>query len=86
MRSAYSDLTSVPRASGHIPEQIEMIQQLIQDEHAYVVNGSVYFDVSSFEDYGKLSGRRLEDQEEGSREAVRSEKEPSGRFCAVEKG
>ncbi|MCO5187958.1 MAG: cysteine--tRNA ligase [Anaerolineae bacterium] len=63
-----------PRASGHIPEQIEMIQQLLREEHAYVVNDSVYFDVSSYPEYGKLSGRRVEEQEEGTREAVRSEK------------
>ncbi len=50
-----------PRASGHIPEQIEMIQQLIHDEYAYEVNGSVYFDVSALEGHGKLSGRRLEE-------------------------
>ncbi len=63
-----------PRASGHIPEQIEMIQTLINNGHAYEVDGSVYFDVSSFADYGKLSGRRVEELEEGTREAVREEK------------
>ena len=65
-----------PRASAHIPEQIEMIKQLVADEHAYEVNGSVYFDVSSFADYGKLSGRRVEELEDGARvvTAVREEK------------
>jgi cysteinyl-tRNA synthetase len=63
-----------PRASAHIPEQIEIVKKLLADEHAYEVNGSVYFDVSSFPDYGKLSGRRVEEQEEGTRETVRSDK------------
>ncbi len=63
-----------PRASGHIPEQIAMIQELIQKECAYEVNGSVYFDVTSDPDYGKLSNRHVEQQEAGSREAVRGEK------------
>ncbi|MDZ4768417.1 MAG: cysteine--tRNA ligase [Chloroflexota bacterium] len=63
-----------PRASGHIPEQIEMIETLIARGHAYVVNGSVYFDVTSAEAYGKLSNRRLDQQEAGSRETVRTEK------------
>jgi len=63
-----------PRASGHIPEQIKMIQTLIQKENAYVANGSVYFDVTSDPDYGKLSNRHVEQQEAGSRETVRDEK------------
>ena len=63
-----------PRASAHIPEQIEMIKKLIADGHAYEAGGSVYFDVSSFDGYGKLSGRKVEEMEEGTREQVRSEK------------
>ena len=53
-----------PRASGHIPEQIEMIQRIIDNGFAYVSNGSVYFDVITYSkdnDYGKLSGRIIED-------------------------
>jgi len=63
-----------PRASGHIPEQIKMIQELIDKGYAYEVNGSVYFDVTKAPDYGKLSNRRIETQEAGTREAVRGEK------------
>ena len=70
-----------PRASAHIPEQIEMIQTLLDKENAYEVNGSVYFDVTSDPDYGKLSNRRLDDQEEGSRETVRSEKKNPADFA-----
>jgi cysteinyl-tRNA synthetase len=63
-----------PRAAGHIPEQIKMIETLLQKGHAYEVNGSVYFDVTTDPDYGKLSNRRLDEQEEGVRIAERSEK------------
>jgi cysteinyl-tRNA synthetase len=63
-----------PRASAHVPEQIEMIKTLLAARHAYEVNGAVYFDVSSFPQYGKLSGRRVEELEEGARVAVREEK------------
>lgn len=70
-----------PRASGHIPEQIDMVQTLLEKGHAYEVNGSVYFDVSSFPDYGKLSGRVLEDQEEGARVDVLDEKRHPSDFA-----
>lgn len=53
-----------PRASGHIIEQIEMIKKIIDNGYAYESNGSVYFDVISYSknnDYGKLSGRIIED-------------------------
>ncbi len=67
-----------PRASGHIPEQIEMIRKLIEKGHAYEVNGNVYFEVSSNPDYGKLSGRSTEDSESGTRvEAASDKKHPS---------
>ncbi|MBC7814128.1 MAG: cysteine--tRNA ligase [Burkholderiales bacterium] len=63
-----------PRASAHIPEQIEMIQDLIGKNHAYEIEGSVYFDVTSDPDYGKLSNRKIDSQQAGSRETVRGEK------------
>jgi len=63
-----------PRASGHVPEQIKMVETLIRKGHAYEAKGSVYFDVTTASTYGKLSNRKLEEQEEGTREAVRSEK------------
>ncbi|HZD11611.1 MAG TPA: cysteine--tRNA ligase [Candidatus Binatia bacterium] len=70
-----------PRASGHIPEQIDMIKILLEKGYAYESNGSVYFDVSSYQDYGKLSGRVLEDQEEGARVAVLEEKRHPADFA-----
>jgi cysteinyl-tRNA synthetase len=51
----------VPRASGHIPEMIELIERLVENGHAYPGEGSVYFAVESFERYGKLSGRGLDE-------------------------
>ncbi len=60
-----------PTATGHIVEQIGMIEQLIEAGYAYVVNGSVYFDVKKYaasHDYGKLSGRVIEELFETTRE------------------
>ncbi len=59
-----------PLASGHIIEQIEMAKAILDQGLAYEVNGSVYFDVNKYNEdhnYGKLSGRKLEDLMEGSR-------------------
>ncbi|HXG38594.1 MAG TPA: cysteine--tRNA ligase [Bacteroidota bacterium] len=63
-----------PRATGHIIEQIELIKRLIEKGYAYEANGSVYFDVRKFPDYGKLSHRSLDEMVEGTRVEVRSEK------------
>jgi len=56
-----------PRASGHIPEQIELVKTLLEKGFAYEVNGSVYFEVAKFPEYGKLSGRKVEELIEGYR-------------------
>ena len=52
--------TYEPRATGHIPEMIVLMQRLIDSGHAYAVAGDVYFDVRSFADYGALSGQRID--------------------------
>jgi cysteinyl-tRNA synthetase len=60
-----------PTATGHIVEQVNMIEKIIADGYAYVVNGSVYFDVEKYaaaHDYGKLSGRVMDDLIETTRE------------------
>jgi cysteinyl-tRNA synthetase len=49
-----------PRATGHVPEMIALMQRLIDSGHAYAAGGDVYFDVSSQPDYGSLSGQRLD--------------------------
>jgi cysteinyl-tRNA synthetase len=80
-RSYFADMDALgvvrpdisPRASAHVPEQIKMAQTLIDKGFAYVVNGSVYFDVTKDADYGKLSNRRVEEQESGTRETVRAD-------------
>ena len=75
----------VPRASGHIIEQITMTQDLLDKGLAYEVNGSVYFDVSKWESYGELSGRNLDDTQEGTRVEVRSEKDDPHDFALWKK-
>jgi cysteinyl-tRNA synthetase len=60
-----------PTATGHIVEQINMIEKIIAEGYAYVSNGSVYFDVKKYaasHDYGKLSGRVIEDLLETTRD------------------
>lgn len=70
-----------PRASGHVPEQIEMIQTLIAKNHAYEVDGNVYFDVLSDADYGKLSNRRVDEQQAESRELIGGDKRHAADFA-----
>jgi len=59
-----------PRASGHIIEQIEEVKKILNSGYAYESNGSIYFDVEKFaseNEYGKLSGRKIEDLISNSR-------------------
>lgn len=59
-----------PRATGHIPEQISLVEAILKEGLAYEINGSVYFDVLKYNEtnnYGKLSGRDLENLLSGSR-------------------
>ena len=56
-----------PQATKEIPEMIEMVQNLIDSGHAYEKNGTVYFRVRSFEPYGKLSHKNIDDLESGHR-------------------
>ena len=78
-----------PRATGHIIEQIEMVQQILKNGFAYEVNGSVYLDVNKYNEtfpYGILSGRNLEDTLEGTRELDgQSEKKSSVDFAIWKK-
>ncbi|SHN24024.1 cysteinyl-tRNA synthetase [Cyclobacterium lianum] len=60
-----------PRATGHIPEQISLVEKILEEGLAYEVNGSVYFDVLKYNEtkkYGRLSGRVVEELMSGSRE------------------
>jgi cysteinyl-tRNA synthetase len=64
-----------PLATHEIPGMIEMIQGLIAKGHAYEVEGDVYFRVTSDDDYGKLSGRSIDDLQAGARIEVDERKE-----------
>ncbi|MBW1994003.1 MAG: cysteine--tRNA ligase [Deltaproteobacteria bacterium] len=74
----YSDMDALnvqradiePKATEHIKQMISVIENLIRKGHAYQINGDVFFSVESFRDYGKLSGRRLQDMEAGARVEV----------------
>ncbi|WP_152366034.1 cysteine--tRNA ligase [Microlunatus speluncae] len=71
--------TYEPRATGHIPEMIELISTLIDRGHAYAAedgSGDVYFDVRSWPDYGSLSGQRIEDMEPDPDEDFRGKRDP----------
>ena len=59
-----------PRATEYISEMIEMSSELIKKGHAYVAEGHVLFDVSSYEAYGELSGRSIDDMIAGARVEV----------------
>ncbi|MHC4762866.1 MAG: cysteine--tRNA ligase, partial [Planctomycetota bacterium] len=74
-----------PRASGHIVEQIEMVKVLLDKGYAYEVNGSVYFEVAKFKDYGKLSGRNVEEMLAGTRVEVSAEKKKPVDFALWKK-
>lgn len=56
-----------PRATAHIPQMIRIISGLIKKDYAYEKNGNVFFDVTKFDDYGKLSGNTLSNLKVGAR-------------------
>jgi len=74
------------RAAGHIPEMIALVKKLLDKDVGYEVEGNVYFDVSKFKDYGKLSGRRVEDLMEGVRVKVAEDKKHAADFALWKKG
>jgi len=56
-----------PRATEHIAEMIRLIERLVENGHAYPVNGNVYYDVTTFPAYGRLSGNTLDQLNAGAR-------------------
>jgi cysteinyl-tRNA synthetase len=71
--------TYEPRATGHIPEMLELIAQLIHKGHAYVApdgSGDVYFDVRSWPSYGELSNQRVDDMEPAADADPRGKRDP----------
>ncbi len=74
-----------PRATGHITEQIDLIQTLIHKGFAYEANGSVYFEVAKFEGYGKLSGRHVDEMVSGTRVTTSPDKKSPTDFALWKK-
>ncbi|KAF8099446.1 hypothetical protein N665_0243s0009 [Sinapis alba] len=70
-----------PRVSDHIPQIIDLIKQILDNGYAYEVDGDVYFSVDKFPTYGKLSGRKLEDNRAGERVAVDTRKRHPADFA-----
>ncbi|RCK70652.1 cysteine--tRNA ligase [Desertihabitans brevis] len=71
--------TYEPRATGHVPEMVELIEVLLERGHAYVAedgSGDVYFDVRSWPSYGELSGQRVEDMEPAADADPRGKRDP----------
>ncbi len=75
-----------PRVSEHVPEIIDLIETLVEKNYAYESNGSVYFDVTTFEEYGKLSNQDLEEIESQGDPDERSEKRHPADFALWKAG
>ncbi|MDD3066395.1 MAG: cysteine--tRNA ligase [Candidatus Gracilibacteria bacterium] len=73
--------TYFPRATEHIVEQLEMIKTLTAKGFTYETSDGIYYDVSKFADYGKLSGQSLEDKIAGARVEVKDEKRNQADFA-----
>ncbi|MFA6036269.1 MAG: cysteine--tRNA ligase, partial [Candidatus Micrarchaeia archaeon] len=72
---AVKPATKYPKATEHIPEMIELVQKLLQNGHAYIIEGSgVYYDISKFAEYGKLSHQPLEQLKSGARVEIEEKK------------
>jgi cysteinyl-tRNA synthetase len=69
-----------PHATAHIPQMIAMIEKLIADDHAYAAEGHVLFSIASYADYGKLSGRPMDEMIAGARVDVAPYKRDAGDF------
>ncbi|MGD8786445.1 MAG: cysteine--tRNA ligase [Phycisphaerales bacterium] len=74
-----------PRATGHILEQIGLVRTLLKKGYAYEANGSVYFDISKFAEYGKLSGRHVDEMLAGARVEVSPDKKNPADFSLWKK-
>lgn len=75
-----------PTASGHIIEQIKLIEQIMENGHAYEVNGNIYFDLETFRQdypYGELSGKVLEELQSGSRDTEGMDEKKSSHDFAL---
>ena len=75
-----------PRVSEHVPEIVDLIERLIEKGYAYEAEGSVYFDVTRFEDYGKLSNQRTDELEAQGDPDERDEKRHPADFALWKAG
>jgi cysteinyl-tRNA synthetase len=75
-----------PKVSAHIPQIIEMIQEIMDNNHAYETETGVYFSVSSMEGYGKLSRQRMEEIKHGARVEPDETKKDAADFALWKKG
>jgi len=73
--------TVYPRVTEHVPEVIEMVETLLEEGYAYESGGSVYFDVTSFPDYGELSNQDVEELEAQGPEDEQAEKRHPADFA-----
>jgi cysteinyl-tRNA synthetase len=71
----------MPKASDHVPEDIALVQTLMDKGFAYVISNGVYFDISKDPDYGKLGGIVIEEEEQQSRIGHNQEKRNPQDFC-----
>jgi len=71
----------MPRATDHIDEQIDLIQELEQKGFTYQISDGIYFDTSKFADYGKFSGQKLDEKQEGARVETNPEKRNPSDFA-----
>jgi len=69
-----------PRATEHIEGMVVLVGELLAKSHAYEAGGEVLFDISSMADYGRLAGRKLDEQRAGARVAVEAHKRNPGDF------
>ncbi len=75
-----------PRVTEHVPEIIDLVETLVEAEYAYESNGSVYFDVTEFDDYGALSNQELDELEAQGEPDERSEKRNPADFALWKAG
>jgi cysteinyl-tRNA synthetase len=65
-----------PRATGHVPEMVVLMQKLIDAGHAYAADGDVYFDVGSWPQYGELSGQRVDEMQAAADSTSDAKRDP----------
>ncbi|RJP62319.1 MAG: cysteine--tRNA ligase [Ignavibacteriales bacterium] len=68
------EIENLPKATDSIPEMVHLIENLIKKEIAYNVDGDIFYDVLKFKDYGKLSGKKIDELEAGSRVEIDEKK------------